>query len=205
MFSLATKLSFFKNSLINRSVTTIVQNGYKSSISLDKLYPKSNHDILAKPNLNLESNENFTGFIPIDKLIITQKTSSKPGGQHVNKTQTGVEIRFHVDSSEWIPKWIRDKLKQIQINRINKEGYLIVRSEKTRKALLNQADCMEQIRSMIHQASYKPKGLSADEKLKIDIDKKIADGRRLVDKRTRSEKKSNRKHPIYDSISDYYN
>lgn len=57
-----------------------------------------------------------------------------------------------------------------QINRINKEGYLIVRSEKTRKALLNQADCLEQIRSMIHQASFKPRGLSQDEQLKIQIE-----------------------------------
>lgn len=56
------------------------------------------------------------------------------------------------------------------MNRINKEGYLIVRSEKTRKMMLNQADCMEQIRSMIYQASFKPKGLSEDEKLKIQIE-----------------------------------
>ena len=47
---------------------------------------------------------------------------------------------------------------------------MIVRSEKTRKALLNQADCLEQIRSMIHQASYQPKGLSHDEQLKIQIE-----------------------------------
>ena len=53
---------------------------------------------------------------------------------------------------------------------MNKEGYLIVRSEKTRKALLNQADCLEQIRSMILQASFKPKGLTQEEKLKIEIE-----------------------------------
>ena len=47
---------------------------------------------------------------------------------------------------------------------------MIVRSEKTRKALLNQADCLEQIRSMIHQASYQPKGLSQDEQIKIQIE-----------------------------------
>lgn len=28
------------------------------------------------------------------------------------EVQTGVEIRFHVDSSDWIPEWIRTKLKQ---------------------------------------------------------------------------------------------
>lgn len=28
------------------------------------------------------------------------------------EAQTGVEIRFHVDSSNWIPEWIRTILKQ---------------------------------------------------------------------------------------------
>ena len=68
MFSLVSKLSNFNAVLIKRSVTTIVQNGYKSSISLDKLYPKSNQDILAKPNLKLDSTENFSGYIPIGNL-----------------------------------------------------------------------------------------------------------------------------------------
>jgi hypothetical protein len=102
-----------------------------------------------------------------------------------------------------------------------------VRSEKTRKALLNQADCLEQIRSMIHQASFKPKGLSQDELLTIQIEytklfleiikkiflflfnfkkksKKIADGKRLIDKRKISEKRSFRRHPVYDASHDYY-
>jgi len=34
--------------------------------------------------------------------------------------------------------------------------------------------------------------------------KKIADGKRMVQKRKQSENKSQRRHPVYDSISDYY-
>jgi hypothetical protein len=34
--------------------------------------------------------------------------------------------------------------------------------------------------------------------------KKISEGRRLVDKRKKSEKKIARRHPIYDSANDYY-
>lgn len=56
------------------------------------------------------------------------------------------------------------------INRINKEGYLIVRSEKTRKALLNQADCLEKIRAMIFEASIVPRGLDAEELAKIETE-----------------------------------
>lgn len=54
--------------LVNRA---FIQNvGYKSSISLDKLYPKSNHDPLAKPDLAfLDNKEKFSGFIPIGMRI----------------------------------------------------------------------------------------------------------------------------------------
>ena len=47
---------------------------------------------------------------------------------------------------------------------------MIVRSEKTRTALLNQADCLERIRTMVHEAAIVPKGLSEEDKLKIEIE-----------------------------------
>lgn len=54
----------------------------------------------------------FTGYIPLDKIQINNITCSKPGGQNVNKSQKGVEIRFHIDSAEWIPDWIRENIKE---------------------------------------------------------------------------------------------
>jgi hypothetical protein len=56
------------------------------------------------------------------------------------------------------------------MNRINKEGYLVMKSEKTRKAMLNQADCIERIRALVFECGQKPRGLSEDEKLKIEIE-----------------------------------
>lgn len=109
--------------------------------------------------------------------------------------KTGVEIRFHVKNCDWIPERIRDKLyEQVRIsivsyqlrvlscgvilyvpisfkniNRINKDGYLIITSEKTRKNLLNQADCIEKIRTMIFEAAKVPKGISKEDLAQIEI------------------------------------
>ena len=41
--------------------------------------------------------------------------------------------------------------------RITKDGVMIVRSEKTRSRILNQADCLDKIRHMVFQACVKPK------------------------------------------------
>ena len=57
-----------------------------------------------------------------------------------------------------------------QINRMTKEGYLIFKSEKTRKSLLNQADCLEQIRSLLFETAKKPRGLTEMEINKIETE-----------------------------------
>lgn len=191
--------------------TSTTSSGYKSSIALQNLYPQSGSwsesmkPIDVYQRFSTEEKSSFSGFIPVKRLEIKHKTCSKPGGQHVNRTLSGVEVRFHVESAEWIPDWIRDKLQKQQVNRITRDGFLIVKSEKTRKAILNQADCMERIRSMIFDASVEPTGLTDEELRKIEINKKIADGRRLVAKRKKSDKKSQRKRDIYDAMHDYYN
>jgi len=66
--------------------------------------------------------------------------------------------------------WNKNVLyKNKNINRINKDGFLIVKSEKTRKNLLNQADCMDQIRSMIFDAAQVKKEISSDDLIQIEI------------------------------------
>ena len=55
-----------------------------------------------------------------------------------------------------------------QTGKINKEGYLIIKSEKTRKQILNQADCLDKVRHMIFQACVKPKELTEEDKQKIE-------------------------------------
>lgn len=46
----------------------------------------------------------------MDKLKITYSRSSGPGGQNVNKLDTKVDLRFHLNSAEWISEPIRLKL-----------------------------------------------------------------------------------------------
>ena len=41
--------------------------------------------------------------------------------------------------------------------RVTKEGFFVVRSDMTRKQMLNQADCLNKLRNMIYRASELPK------------------------------------------------
>ncbi|VDM01118.1 unnamed protein product, partial [Schistocephalus solidus] len=83
------------------------------------------------------------------EIEISYSNSSGPGGQHVNKAKTKVEIRFHVASASWIPDLLKPVILEKEANRISKDGFLIMQSDKTRQQLLNQADCLERLRRMV--------------------------------------------------------
>ncbi|CAG2175081.1 unnamed protein product [Oppiella nova] len=167
---------------------------FKSDQSLDKLYPKSNttsstDTTPAKPS----TAQQFTGHIPIDKLEISYCRSSGPGGQHVNTTNTKVTVQLHLQSADWIPHETKLRLQELHKNSINKEGFWMIRSDKTRIQMMNVADCMDKIRCYITEAS-KPLYTPSIETLeKIRLNRERAAIRRLEQKRIRSVTKSSRR------------
>ena len=56
--------------------------------------------------------EKFNGFIPVEQLQISYDRSSGAGGQNVNKVATKVDLRFHVDSANWISEAVKNRLKE---------------------------------------------------------------------------------------------
>ncbi|XP_053367772.1 peptidyl-tRNA hydrolase ICT1, mitochondrial [Clarias gariepinus] len=94
--------------------------------------------------------------IPVDKLQITYSRSSGPGGQHVNKVNTKAEVRFHVQTADWIPEEVRKEIVLKNKSRINKAGELIVTSEVSRSQQRNLNDCVQKISEIISEASQRP-------------------------------------------------
>lgn len=46
----------------------------------------------------------------MDELEITYSRSTGPGGQNVNKVNTKVDLRFHVQSASWLTDEIKSKI-----------------------------------------------------------------------------------------------
>ncbi|CAN0598527.1 unnamed protein product, partial [Laminaria digitata] len=64
--------------------------------------------------------------IPESEISVEYSRSGGPGGQHVNKTETKVTLRFSVPSSPSLPETVKDKLMSRMRARLTKEGELLV-------------------------------------------------------------------------------
>uniref|UniRef100_A0A2S2NTD0 Large ribosomal subunit protein mL62 n=1 Tax=Schizaphis graminum TaxID=13262 RepID=A0A2S2NTD0_SCHGA len=189
-------MSFSGSKCFWNVVQTLSRSNYTSAISLKYLHPKSSLKITTpSPEQLSVDNKIFTGYIPIEELDITYSTSSGPGGQNVNKVNTKVDLRFKVESAKWLKEEVRQKLIDIHQNKLTKEGYLVIRSEKTRSQQLNLADAMERLRSLVWKAAEPEPKQSEEtiEKIRRRIEK--ANRTRLIEKKMKSLTKSNRQAP----------
>lgn len=128
-----------------------------------------------------------------DKFVFKFVRSSGPGGQNVNKLNTKVELRFKIASADWLPSHVVSKLLTQAKNDINKEGELIVTSEKSRSQHRNMADALQKIRTMICTAAYEPEAPTEETLRKIEKRIARANEKRLTDKKFKSTKKLDRK------------
>ncbi len=58
-------------------------------------------------------------------------------------------MRFHLDSASWLSGDVKEIMKIKHWNQLTKDGYLVVKSDRTRSRLLNQADVLQKLRHFI--------------------------------------------------------
>ncbi|XP_076379432.1 large ribosomal subunit protein mL62 [Megalopta genalis] len=149
-------LTQYHFSILGRALT------YKSAFSIDKLYPTSNLKLYTPSFHPEDPKSKFNGYIPLEQINITYSRSSGPGGQHVNRTNTKVDIRFQVKSANWLSEEIREKLIAKYASKLTKDGYISVKSELTRSQQLNLADALEKLRTMIREVAKPPPEISPE-------------------------------------------
>jgi ribosome-associated protein len=118
--------------------------------------------------------------------FITSRSSGK-GGQHVNKTNTKVELRFNIDTSEILNAEEKELLKEKLSGKINNEGILQIVSQETRSQLKNKNKCIEKFYLLLEDAFKVKKKRKKTKPSKKSVEK------RLDEKKKHSEKKENRR------------
>jgi ribosome-associated protein len=130
-------------------------------------------------------NRDFT-----NELKYTATRSSGPGGQHVNKVSTRIELRFDIAGSLLLTEEEKGILLEKLANRITGEGVLILVSQTERSQQGNREKVTERFYRLIAAAlkpvrkrkATRPSAASVEERLDL--------------KRRRAETKERRKKPL---------
>ncbi len=125
--------------------------------------------------------------IPLSELGFRFSRSGGPGGQHVNRTATRVELLFDVAHSPSLTEEQRQRLLKRLAGRIDSEGILRVAAQSERSQLRNRQEATERLQTLLRQALHIPK---RRRRSKVP---RWARERRLAQKRRRSETKRYRR------------
>ncbi len=125
------------------------------------------------------------------ELIYSTSRSSGPGGQHVNKTDTKVELRFSVVNSKLLSEFQKKKLISKLGNKLTNDGELLLSAQSERSQLRNKDNVTKRFYKLLDTLLKPQKRRIAT---KPTLSSKI---KRLDTKHRISEKKMRRK-PDFD-------
>ena len=129
---------------------------------------------------------------PDDALEFRFVQASGPGGQHVNKSSSAVELRVNLSALR-LREDVARRLSVQQRGKINKQGELIIQAETFRSQLKNRKDALSRLEQMVRAASQVPKK-------RIPTKPGRNAKRKRVDSKTqRGQTKSRRQKPDFDA------
>ena len=96
-------------------------------------------------------------YIDEDEIQVRAARASGPGGQHVNKTSTAIELRFDVRRSPSLPDDVRARLERLAGARLTLDGVIVLFAQTSRSQEMNRQEAIERLLGMIRQAAVRPR------------------------------------------------
>ncbi len=111
--------------------------------------------------------------------------SSGPGGQHVNKTDSRVELRFNPQKSELLSDDQKEILLQKFSSQLTSDGDLIVVCQQERSQYKNKALAIEKLYELLHKALRPVKKRKATKPTRASIQKRMELKKQTAEKKKR--------------------
>jgi len=126
--------------------------------------------------------------IPLSEIDLSAVRAQGPGGQHVNKTNTAVHLRFDVCASS-LSEPAKQKILALSDRRLTANGVIIMKSQSSSSQLRNKQAALVRLSEMLATA------LKPVKKRRPTKPSKGAVKRRLKRKTERGQIKASRRKP----------
>lgn len=121
-----------------------------------------------------------------DEIVETFIRSPGPGGQHVNRTESAVQLRFNARQSKALSNQVYLRLVPLAGSRLTKDGVIVITAKEYRERERNREAALARLIDLIRAAAIPPRKRRATKPTKGSKE------RRLDGKQRRSETKKGR-------------
>ncbi len=95
--------------------------------------------------------------IPETELLFRAIRAQGPGGQHVNKTSSAVQLKFDYLNSPSLPEFCKNRLQIMRDRRIGKDGTIIIKSQNHRSLRMNRQEAEKRLAEILRDSSRIPR------------------------------------------------
>jgi len=95
--------------------------------------------------------------IPDSEITLAFVRADGPGGQHVNKTATAVQLRFDVRQSPSLPEGVRQRLQRLAGRRLTRDGVLVIDARSHRSQKQNREEALGRLIHLVQAAARPPR------------------------------------------------
>ncbi len=126
-------------------------------------------------------------FLP--EITFQASRASGPGGQNVNKVESRVELRWHLQGSQVLTASQKELILEKLAPQLTAEGLLLLTAQDDRSQLRNKDIVLARFHELLLRSLRRPKPRKATRPSKSAVRK------RLEGKKIQGEKKANRRRP----------